>query len=230
MKFRLLFPLLLLPALLLPGCASKTTEVVLVPEPLEEIREAQPIETTNGSLWTTQSGSLFEDHKARAIGDIVTIVISEQARASREASTTSGRDSNYAAGIPNFFGLENHDFVVESNLDMSNMLNANFTNSFQGSGKTERSGDLTASLSAQIIDVYPNGNYKVRGGKEVMVNTEVQIIYLSGIVRPVDITAGNTIDSNKILNARISYTGRGPIADKQEPGWLGRAIDHVWPF
>jgi flagellar L-ring protein FlgH len=228
MKRRLL--LLLLPALVLPGCASKTTEVVLVPEPLEEIREAQPIEATNGSLWTIQSGSLFEDHKARAVGDIVTIVISEQASASREANTTSGRDSNYAAGIPNFFGLENHDFVVESNLDMSNMLNANFSNSFQGSGKTERSGDLSASLSAQIIDVYPNGNYKVRGGKEVMVNTEVQVIYLSGIVRPVDITAGNTIDSNKILNARISYTGRGPIADKQEPGWLGRTIDHVWPF
>jgi len=228
MKRRLL--LLLLPALVLPGCASKTTEVVLVPEPLEEIREAQPIEATNGSLWTTQSGSLFEDHKARAVGDIVTIVISEQASATREANTTSGRDSNYAAGIPNFFGLENHDFVVESNLDMSNMLNANFSNSFQGSGKTERSGDLTASLSAQIIDVFPNGNYKVRGGKEVMVNTEVQVIYLSGIVRPVDIAAGNTINSNKILNARISYTGRGPIADKQEPGWLGRTIDHVWPF
>ena len=228
MKRRLL--LLLLPALVLPGCASKTTEVVLVPEPLEEIREAQPIEATNGSLWTTQSGSLFEDHKARAVGDIVTIVISEQASATREANTTSGRDSNYAAGIPNFFGLENHDFVVESNLDMSNMLNANFSNSFQGSGKTERSGDLSASLSAQIIDVYPNGNYKVRGGKEVMVNTEVQVIYLSGIVRPVDIAAGNTINSNKILNARISYTGRGPIADKQEPGWLGRTIDHVWPF
>jgi flagellar L-ring protein FlgH len=230
MKRRLLLLLLLLPALLLPGCASKTTEVVLVPEPLEEIRKAQPLERTNGSLWTTQSGSLLEDHKARAIGDIVTIVISEQASASREANTSSGRDSNYAAGIPNFFGLENHDFVVESNLDMSNMLNANFANSFQGSGKTERSGDLSASLSAQIIDVYPNGNYKVRGGKEVMVNTEVQIIYLSGIVRPVDITAGNTINSNKILNARISYTGRGPIADKQEPGWLGRTIDHVWPF
>ena len=63
-----------------------------------------------------------------------------------------------------------------------------------------------------------------------MVNNEVQIIYLTGIVRPVDITAANTVDSNKILNARISYTGRGPVADQQEPGWLTRTINHVWPF
>ena len=63
-----------------------------------------------------------------------------------------------------------------------------------------------------------------------MVNSEVQIIYLTGIIRPVDITAANTVDSNKILNARISYTGRGPIADKQEPGWLYRTFDVIWPF
>lgn len=228
MHYRIL--LLIATVLLLAGCAPKTTEVVVIPEPLEDIRQAEPVKATNGSLWTNRSDSLFADHKARTVGDIVTIVIAERASATREASTSSGRDSSYAAGIPNLFGLENHDFIVESNMDMSNMLNANFTNSFEGSGKTERSGDLNASLSAQIIDVYPNGNYKIRGGKEVMVNSEVQIIYLSGIVRPVDITAKNTIDSNKILNARISYTGRGPIADKQEPGWLGRTIDHIWPF
>jgi flagellar L-ring protein precursor FlgH len=222
--------LLVLAALFVTGCAPKRTEVVMIPEPLEEIHEARPIETTNGSLWTNRSGSLFSDHKGQNIGDIVTIVISEKASASREASTTSGRDSSITAGIPNFFGLENNEIITDSDVNLANLINANFANSFQGSGKTERSGDLSASLSAQIIDVYPNGNYKIRGGKEVMVNTEVQIIYLSGIVRPVDITASNTVDSNKILNARISYTGRGPIADKQEPGWLGRAVDHVWPF
>ncbi|MBE0583498.1 MAG: flagellar basal body L-ring protein FlgH [Desulfofustis sp.] len=227
MKFQVL---LLLSAVFFVGCAPKRTEVVLVPEPLEEIHEAVPVEATNGSLWTNRSGSLFSDHKGQRIGDIVTIVIAEKASASREASTSSGRDSSISAGIPNFFGLENNKIITDSDVDLANLINANFANSFEGSGKTERSGDLSASLSAQIIDVYPNGNYKIRGGKEVMVNTEVQVIYLSGIVRPVDITAGNTIDSNKILNARISYTGRGPIADKQEPGWLGRAVDHIWPF
>ncbi|MEE4166193.1 MAG: flagellar basal body L-ring protein FlgH [Desulfocapsaceae bacterium] len=214
----------------LASCAPKNNNVVEIPEPLEEIQSYQQPRRTAGSLWSSSSGSLISDHKATYIGDIVTIVISEKASASRETSTSSGRDSNIQAGIPNLFGLENSGFIADTGLDLSNLISANFSNDFEGSGKTVRSGDLSASLSTQVIDVYPNGNLKVRGGKEVMVNSEVQIIYVTGIVRPVDITAANTVDSNKILNARISYTGRGPVADKQNPGWLNRTIDRVWPF
>ena len=214
----------------LTSCSKKNNEVVSIPEPLEEIQTPQQPSRTAGSLWTSASGSLVSDHKAMAIGDIVTIVIAEKSSATREASTSSGRDTSINAGIPNLFGLENQEFITDSGLDMENLVTANMTNEFEGSGKTVRSGDLTASLSTQVINVYPNGNLKVRGGKEVMVNNEVQIIYLTGIVRPVDITAANTVDSNKILNARISYTGRGPVADQQEPGWLTRTINHVWPF
>lgn len=217
-------------ALLSTSCAPKNNNVVNIPEPLEEIQTQQQPSRTAGSLWSSASGSLISDHKAMSIGDILTIVIAEKSSASRQATTSSGRDSTIEAGIPNLFGLENQDFITDSGLDMDNLLKANFSNEFEGSGKTVRSGDLTASLSTQVIDVYPNGNLKVRGGKEVMVNSEVQIIYVTGIVRPVDITAANTVDSNKILNARISYTGRGPVADKQNPGWLTRTIDHVWPF
>lgn len=222
--------MLLFVTLAVSSCAPKNNNVVSIPEPLEEIQNYQQPKRSAGSLWSSSSGSLISDHKAMYIGDIVTIVIAEKASASRQASTSSGRDSTIQAGIPNLFGLENQDFIVDSGLDMSNLLSANFSNEFEGSGKTVRSGDLSASLSTQVIDVYPNGNLKVRGGKEVMVNSEVQIIYVTGIVRPVDITAANTVDSNKILNARISYTGRGPVADKQNPGWLTRTIDRVWPF
>ncbi len=222
--------LLFLLALTLTSCAPKNNIVVDIPEPLEEIQPYQQPVKTAGSLWSSSSGSLISDHKAMNIGDIVTIVIAEKASASRQASTSSGRDTTIQAGIPTFFGLENKGFIVDSGVDMSNLVSANFSNEFEGSGETVRSGDLSASLSTQVIDVYPNGNLKVRGGKEVMVNSEVQIIYVTGIVRPVDITAANTVDSNKILNARISYTGRGPVADKQNPGWMGRTIDRVWPF
>lgn len=222
--------LLLLFVSILSSCSPKNNTVIAIPEPLEEIQTPLQPQRTAGSLWSSASGSLISDHKAMAIGDIVTIVIAEKSSATRQATTSSGRDATIQAGVPNLFGLENQDFITESGLDMENLLAANFSNEFEGTGKTVRSGDLTASLSTQVINVYPNGNLKVRGGKEVMVNSEVQIIYLTGIVRPVDITAANTVDSNKILNARISYTGRGPIADKQEPGWLTRTIDHVWPF
>lgn len=222
--------LLALIALLITSCAPKNNNVADIPEPLEEIQTQQQPTRTAGSLWSTASGSLVSDHKAMSIGDILTIVIAEKSSASRQATTSSGRDSTIQAGIPNFFGLENSDLIADSNLDLDTMLKANFTNEFEGTGQTVRSGDLSASLSTQVMDVYPNGNLKVRGGKEVMVNNEVQIIYVTGIVRPVDITAANTVDSNKILNARISYTGRGPVADKQHPGWFTRTVDHIWPF
>ena len=214
------------------SCARQNSPEVTMPEPLEESKEAVAVEHTPGSLYRKNSGSLISDHKARNVGDIITVLIAENASASKEAKTSSGRKSSISAAIPNLIGLENSSLVQNSNpkVDMSNLASATFDNSFEGNGSTSRKGELTASLSTQVIDTYPNGNLKIRGGKEVMLNGEVQIIYLTGIIRPVDITAANTVPSTKILNARISYTGKGSIGDKQEPGWLTRTIDNVWPF
>lgn len=222
--------LLILLVALLTACSRKSVELTAIPEPLEEIKSIEEAQRTAGSLWSKSAGSLISDHKARTIGDILTITIAERSSASREATTSSANDSTISAGITNFFGLENSKNIIDGDADLANLINTSFKNEFEGSGKTIRKGDLTASLSTQVISIYPNGNFKIRGGKEVMVNEEVQIIYLTGIVRPVDITAANTVDSNKILNARISYTGRGTVADKQGPGWLSRAVDIIWPF
>jgi flagellar L-ring protein precursor FlgH len=213
--------------LLLASCAQKQQQIISIQEPLEEIHDAEPVITEAGSLWQQGNRSMFSDRKARDVGDIVTVLISEQASASKQASTSSERSSNISAGIPNFFGLENN---VSSTVDLSNLISAEFSNDFDGSGTTSRKEDLTASLTTQVVGRYPNGQLKIRGGKEVMVNNEVQIIYLTGIIRPVDITAANTVSSTKILNARISYTGKGAISDKQKPGWGTRIIDNVWPF
>jgi flagellar L-ring protein precursor FlgH len=227
--------LLILLFLLLSSCSTRTNQSLTdLPEPLEEIQHSQEITQPNGSLWSSRNSSLFSDHKAKNIGDIVTVTISERASATKEATTTTGKTSSWNAGIPNFLGLENSnivaDYVTEYGVDLANLINANVSNSFDGSGKTVRTDNLSASLTTQVIGKYPNGNLKIRGGKEVTVNNEVQIIYITGIIRPVDITSANSIDSEKILNARISYTGKGVISDKQEAGWLGRAIDYVWPF
>jgi flagellar L-ring protein precursor FlgH len=213
--------------LLLTSCAQKQQQIISIQEPLEEIHDAEPVITEAGSLWQQGNRSMFSDRKARDVGDIVTVLISEQASASKQASTSSERSSNISAGIPNFFGLENN---VSSTVDLSNLISAEFSNDFDGSGTTSRKEDLTASLTTQVVGRYPNGQLKIRGGKEVMVNNEVQIIYLTGIIRPVDITAANTVSSTKILNARISYTGKGAISDKQKPGWGTRVIDNIWPF
>lgn len=229
MKNLFFLPLLFL----LVSCAgNQLSTVTEIPEPLEEIQQEDELHIDNGSLWSHRNTSMFADHKAINVGDIVTVTISERASATKEATTTTGKTSSYSAGIPNLLGLENSDFINDSNdhIDLSNLVNASVGNSFDGSGKTVRTDNLSASLTTQVVGKYPNGNLKIRGGKEVMVNNEVQIIYITGIIRPVDITAANSVDSEKILNARISYTGKGVISDKQKVGWLGRAMDAVWPF
>lgn len=228
MKY-LLF-ILIIP-LFLGSCATKEPPLVATQEPLEEIHLATQVNREAGSLWGQQNSSLFSDRKAQNVGDIVTVIISESSSATKEASTSTDRTTAMAASIPNFFGLETDDIWSGHNpIDLSNLVNANFSNSFAGNGSTSRKEDLTASLTTQVVGEYPNGQLKIRGGKEVMVNSEVQLIYLTGIIRPVDITAANTVSSSKILNARISYTGKGSISDKQSAGWAMRILDTVWPF
>ena len=226
------WPLLLACSLLflLAGCAKTSNEVVKVPEPLESpvVENKKPI--SPGSIWNGNEGNWIADLRAHQVGDIVTVTILETASATKEASTETDRASGIQASIPSFFGLEKKVVENNPNLDPSNLMEANISNTFTGSGKTTRKEDLLATLTTQVIKVYPNGNMKIRGGKSVVVNNENQIIYLTGIIRPYDVSAANEIDSSKILNAQIAYTGKGIISDKQRPGWLARIVDRVWPF
>lgn len=223
--------LLLSCLILLNACAQPMETVIEIPEPLEEIQLQQQAQRTDGSLWPGEQHSIYADHKARTVGDLVTITISEKASASKQATTETDRTSSMTAGIPHLFGIENSQWLADNpNIDIANLVEANFANSFKGSGTTVRKENLVASLTAQVIDVYANGNLKIRGGKEVQVNNEIQVIYMTGIIRPVDILANNTVDSKHVLNAKISYTGKGAISDKQKPGWLLRTLDNIWPF
>ncbi len=213
------------------SCAGRQSKVVEIPKPVDSVAIETPQPQSPGSIWTGEQYSLFGDIKANKVGDIVTVIISEKASASKEASTQSGRTTSIGAQIPNFFGLEKATFFAKNpDIDLANLVKADFKNNFQGSGKTTRKEDLVATLTTQVIEIYPNGNMKIRGGKSVVVNTEDQLIYLTGIVRPQDVTAENTVDSKYILNAQIAYTGQGALSDKQKPGWMMRVLDNVWPF
>ncbi len=219
---------LLFTAMLLTGCGGKNNEVSPLSQPLEEPVVADPQPQSPGTLWNGDEGNWLADIKARRVGDIVTVTIEEQASASKQATTDTDRSSSMSAGISSLFGLERT--AEKNNITPSSLVEANFENEFSGGGKTTRSENLVATLTTQVVQVYPNGNLKIRGGKSVTVNNENQIIYLTGIVRPYDITADNTIDSGNILYAQITYTGKGSISDKQKPGWLMRILDNTWPF
>ena len=199
---------------------------------LEEKQAAAYMPPENGSLWSDQNdfGNLFTNPKARRIGDIVTVRIVESSSATNKASTKTGRSSSVSASVDGFFGLENKYSANSPFFNPFSKVAGGLESDFGGSGTTQRSGDLTAIITARVVDVLPNGNMIIMGSREVMVNREKQEITLSGIVRPRDVSAENVILSNYISDAKIAYSGSGVINDRQRPGWLSRAIDAVWPF
>ena len=216
---------LLLP-LLLAGCAHETAEVK-TPTFDEQIPKPQ-MNYASGSLWQASSTGLAEDLKARRRGDIVTVVISEQASASKQASTGTSRATTMSAGMPNLLGLEKTP--IKGWMDLANLLNASFSSKFDGSGSTSRQETLSATISTKVTDVLPNGNLMIEGRRNVKVNNEDQIIVLTGTVRSRDVSSDNSISSSLIADARINYSGKGIISDRQKPGWLMNALDAVWPF
>lgn len=216
--------------ILLAGCAGPASQVDLSEvEPVPPVMQEQLPPQTPGSLWTETRGGLFQDMKGRTVGDIITVVIIENASASKEAKTETDRTSDMSAGISNLLGLERQIGSL-TGVDPSNLVNASTTNNFKGNGKTSRKENLTATLTTQVIEVLPNGNLRIEGNKTVTVNNETQIVKLSGTVRPADVSPRNLVDSKNVLNARIAYVGKGVLSDKQHQGWLVQALDKVWPF
>ena len=214
--------------LMLSGCAA---EQVSVKTPRMEEQLPRPVaDYSSGSIWQAASGGLTEDMKARRRGDIVTVVITETASASKEAKTGTSRGSSVSAGIPNLLNLQSAGLLKNNLGDLSKLLSASTDSSFSGSGSTTRKENLQATITARVMDVLPNGNLLIEGRRNIKVNNEDQEIILEGTVRPRDISADNTVNSIYIADARISYSGRGIISDRQSPGWLMNIIDKVWPF
>jgi len=197
-------------------------------KPVEEL----PQKKHDGSLWQEEGylSDLFVNQKARRVGDIVTIKIVESSKATNNAATNTARDSSINAGLTSFFGLENQYTPTDKFFNPFGKVEAGFQSEFDGSGTTKRSGDLTAFISARVSEILPNGNFHVVGTREITVNNEKQIIVLSGIIRPRDISKDNVIQSTYISDAKIAYSGTGIINDRQKPGWLATIFEKIWPF
>ena len=196
----------------------------------------------DGSLWQTGSSlnSMFIDTKARNIGDIVTVRIEESAKATNKAKTDTERSSNLEAGIEKLFGLEDwwqNNILTNVNGDWPKVdpfgnpsIKGSLKSKFEGDGETSRSGSLDAFITCRVVAVMPNGNLKIVGTRELMVNYENQMIILSGVIRPRDISDNNVILSTFISDAKIAYSGSGVVDERQRPGWLANLLNTVWPF
>ncbi len=159
------------------------------------------------SLWSdSPSGNLYADHKAHAIGDPLTIIVSENSSTSRTGQASNSKSASLSGQLQtSFFGWQPSASGSESD-------------SFKAQGSLANTNNVTARLTAQIVGINPNGSLNISGTQIIKQNGEDQKIIITGTIRPDDITADNTVYSSAISNAQISIEGHGPIANKQRQG------------
>jgi flagellar L-ring protein FlgH len=183
-----------------------------------------------GSLWSEGAVNLFEDAKARRIGDILTVDISEAADATRAASTQTQRTADVDFGISAFWTAMQSLAVQHPDLDPNAIIAASSQAAFSGAGNTSRTGTLSATLPVRIKDRLPNGDFYVEGNKVLLLNEEESFLYISGVVRSVDIAPDNSVSSSVLADVELEYTGRGVLSESENPGWLMRLLNYIWPF
>ncbi|GMQ97460.1 MAG: flagellar basal body L-ring protein FlgH [Gammaproteobacteria bacterium] len=180
---------------------------------------------TNGSIYQSRfSIALFEDRRARRIGDIINIVLTESTQSSKNAKTKLAKTNEVTLNNPTIMG--------GAAAAGSGTLAMGFDteHAFDGSGSSSQSNSLSGNIAVTVMEILPNGNMKVRGEKLLTLNQGSEYIRLSGIVRPIDVRSDNSVLSTQVANARISYGGTGALADANRNGWLSQFFMKVWPF
>ena len=162
--------------------------------------------SANNSLWTDDAAGKYEDRPEYEAGDIITVLIEEDANAVQSANTSTSQSSSIEAEA----GSGLFDFLKAFGLGYSDQGSAD--------GETQRSGTLEADITTQVEEVLDNGNLRIIGSKKIKINGEEQIIKLSGIIRVEDINLDNTVSSQKVADASIEYEGKGIVSEKQEAG------------
>ena len=174
------------------------------------------------------AANIFADHRARAVNDIVTILVVEESSQSRTATTKTSKDTSRTAAINDFPGLA----FATRNAKAADYLKFDIAGkaSHEGKGEIDRSDKLTTQIPARVVKVLDNGNLVIEGRRAILVNDETQTATISGVVRPQDITGGNTVLSSQIADAEVQVVGKGVLAEAQRPGFLYRMLDWLRIF
>ncbi len=229
--------LLVFSTAIIQGCASPIKEIGKPPvvsevgsglpvneQSLDRFPTAPPPAVNRYSLWDDRRSDLFTDRRAMRNGDILTVLIAISDKAQLNNKTDRSRTANKGIGLSGTFDLEG---VGKSG---SARAKIDSTTDFAGDGATVRSEKINLSVAAIVTNVLPNGNLLIQGSQEVLVNSELRILKIAGIVRPTDIGPDNIISYERIAEARISYGGRGRVSEVQEPPYGQQILDRVLPF
>jgi flagellar L-ring protein precursor FlgH len=194
---------------------------VLYPRYLQAARQ-MPQENGTSIRWMANLGS---DFRARDVNDLVTIRVVESVVASGSADTSLDKANSANASLTNFFGLENK---LPDWIDPTNLVNTSSATDFKGGGSTTRTGSLSAVVTAQVVEVLPNGDLVLEGIREIDINGDRQLIVVTGVVRRADIMSDNSVPSTRVGQMRIRYFGQGLIKDNLKPGWLIRVLNKIF--
>jgi flagellar L-ring protein FlgH len=170
--------------------------------------------------------TLMLDSRARRVNDLITVQVIENITASGSADAALDKSAAATVAAPHLFGVESH--VPTTTIDSANLVGLKHDTNFKGSGTTNRAGQLTATMTARVAEVLPNGDLVVEGVREIQINGDQQIVVLTGVARVTDIAPGNVVASTSLGQLSIRYFGRGLMKDSLNPGWLVRMLNKLF--
>ena len=223
--------------LAIAGCASapqqQATQLPPPPAPtlVASEFEAEPAGTETNSLWTASANSLLSMRRAKAVGDLLTVVVEMDDKASMQNSLSRNRGTNGDFNVDALFGLpEWANGVLPGGASISPGIDYSRNSALNGTGAINRAEKVTFTLAARVIGLEPNGNLIIQGYQQTRVSNEVRVLTVQGVIRAQDITRTNTVTYDKIADAQMSYLSTGEATAAIESGRLPRLLETVVPF
>ena len=193
---------------------------------IPEMPEAKA-QVDGGLFYASTNLYIFEDIKATRIGDLLTVVLTEATNASKEYELEADKESSIDFPNPTIFG--NDDITVQGKQVLNSSATA--SRSVEGEGELTQENSLEGNITVTVTQVLPNGYLVIKGEKLLTLNEGSEVVRISGIVRPTDVDSNNMVESTKIANAHITYTGNGVVSNSSKPGWLTRFfMTALWPL
>ena len=201
---------------------SKTADFA----PVQATSLIPPVQNSGSIYQANYDMRLFEDNKARRVGDILTVSLDETTASLKTADLSHEKVNDISFSVPSLYGMA---IKAMTGNDLTTTVNTD--NTFKGKGAADQTNSLSGSISVTVVEVLPNGDLRVRGEKRTTINQGDEFLRLSGIVRPIDIDTKNSVSSTKVADATFMYTGEGSIADASKVGWIHRILNSAWsPF
>ncbi|HVA12248.1 MAG TPA: flagellar basal body L-ring protein FlgH [Stellaceae bacterium] len=200
---------------------------VSLPMPTPIVGERQP-----NSLWKAGSRAFFKDQRAANIGDILTVLVNFDDKAQFNNETQTQRTTNEQDTMPSLMGFEKplQNILPHTTANPADAINVTGATNNDGKATINRQEQVTLEIAALVTQVLPNGNLVIQGHQEIRVNYEVRDLQVTGVLRPQDISAINTVPLDKLAEARVSYGGRGQLTNDQQPRYGEQLLDVVAPF